>query len=243
MSQLLSQAQRNFEDGMQYINAGQRSLGIARFDEAQQLTRQVRLVFPINQEAGILDLQIEQFLDPVAFNATFEQRLNAARAGTRMRSVEAFADLQNLAEINPTYPNIRGIITQAEIDMGYRQPPPSAANVARSRELTAAANRIVEANLVAQYEIALTQLNEAISLNPENMEAPHVRDRLLSRISLPGTIVPTSEDEAIYQQALREFNAGNNLAAFALVQRLMQNPRNRNITKIVELQRRIDLVL
>ncbi|GBU28919.1 hypothetical protein R84B8_02481 [Treponema sp. R8-4-B8] len=243
MSQLLSQAQRNFDEGVRYINAGQRTLGVAKFDEARQLTRQVRLIFPVNQEAGILDLRIEQFLDPAAFNASFEQRLRNAVAGTKRRSIEAFADLQNLAEINPRYPNLKAILTQAEIDMGYRPPPPNPANIARSRELTASARRIFESNATAQYEVALTQLNEAITLNPQNTEATQVRDRLLSRMSVPGGIVLSSEDEADYQRALRELNLGNSLVALSLVERLMQNPKNRNITKLVELQRRIQSVL
>jgi hypothetical protein len=243
MSQLLSQAQKKFDEGARYINSGQRAAGIAKFDEARQLTRQVRLIFPVNQEAGILELRIEQFLDPAAFNASFEQRLRTAVAGTKQRSIEAFADLQNLAEINPRYQNIKAIVNQAEIDMGYRPQPPNPANIARSRDLTASARRILENNTNAQYEVALAQLNEAIALNPNNTEAPQVRDRLLSRMSVPGSIVLSSSDEADYQRALRELNAGNNLAALSLVERLMQNPRNRNITKLVELQRRIQSVL
>jgi hypothetical protein len=243
MSQLLNQAQRNFDEGARYINAGQRSLGVAKFDEARQLTRQVRLIFPVNQEAGILDLRIEQFLDPATFNASFEQRLRNAIAGTKRRSIESFADLQNLAEINPRYPNLTAILNQAEIDMGYRPPPPNPANIARSRELTASARRIFESNAAAQYEVALTQLNEAITLNPQNTEATQVRDRLLSRMSVPGGIVLSSEDEADYQRALRELNLGNSLVALSLVERLLQNPKNRNITKLVELQRRIQSVL
>jgi hypothetical protein len=243
MSQLLSQAQRNFDEGVRYINAGQRALGITKFDEARRLTGQVRLIFPVNQEAGLLELRIEQFLDPAAFNASFEQRMRNAVAGTKRRSIEAFADLQNLAEINPRYQNIRVIINQAEIDMGYRPQPPNPANIARSRELTASARRILDGNMTAQYEVALAQLNEAITLNSNNTEATQVRDRLLSRMSVPGGIVLSSEDEADYQRALRELNAGNNLAALSLVERLMQNPRNRNITKLVELQRRIQSVL
>jgi hypothetical protein len=243
MSQLLGLAQKKFDEGTRFINAGQRSNGIARFDEARQLTRQVRLIFPVNQEAGILELRIEQFLDPAAFNASFEQRLRTAVAGTKQKSMEAFADLQNLAEINPRYPNIKAILTQGEIDIGIRAPPPNPANIARSRDLTASARRILESNTTAQYEVALAQLNEAISLNPNNTDAPQVRDRLLSRMSVPGSIVLSSADEADYQRALRELNANNILTALSLVERLMQNPRNRNMTKLVELQRRIQSAL
>jgi hypothetical protein len=243
MSQLLSRAQRNYEEGVRLINAGQRSQGIAKFNEAREQTGQVKLMFPLNQEAGILELRMEQYTDQAAFNAAFEQRLRTAQAGVRQRSWQSFADLQNLAEINPRYPNIRSIMNQAEIDMGLRPPPPNPADIARSRELTASANRILENNTTTQFEAALVQINQAITLNPENAEATRVKDRLLTRMSMPGDIVLPSEDEETYQTALREYTAGNNLVAYALVERLLQNPRYRNITKIVDLQRRIQASL
>jgi len=243
MSQLLSTARKNYEEGVRFINAGSRAQGLAKFDEARRLTREVRLMFPVNQEAGILELRIEQFTDPDVFNASFEQRLRTAIAGTKQRSIESFADLQNLAEINPRYTGIRAILNQAEIDMGYRPPPPNPRDIARSRELTASASRILEENTTTLYEVALTQINEAIALNPENTDAARVKDRLLNRMSVPGAIVLSSQDEDEYQRAVRELQAGNNLVAMAVVERLMQNPRNRNITKLIELQRRIQSVL
>jgi len=241
MSQLLNQAQRNYEEGVRFINIGQRNQGVVRFNEALQLTREVKLIFPVNQEAGILDLRIEQFLDPRAFNASFEQRLRTAIAGTKQKDMEAFADLLNLSEINPRYPNMRAIIIEAEIDMGIRPPPPSPAAVARSRELTLSASRILDSAQTAQYDVALIQLNEAINLNPLNADAPRVRDRLLRARNTPQNIALSSQDEAQYQRALRELQAGNTLEAFAIVQRLMQNPNNRNVQKVVELHERIRL--
>jgi hypothetical protein len=243
MSQRLSLAQRSYEEGVRLINAGQRSQGLAKFNEALAQTRQVKLMFPLNQEAGILELRIDQYTDPAAFNAAFEQRLQTARTGVSQRSWEAFADLQNLAEINRNYPNIRNILTQAEITMGLRPPPPNPADIARSRELTASASRILENNTTTQFEAALVQINQAITLNPENGEATRIKDRLLTRMSMPGDIVLPSEDEETYQRAAREHQAGNNLVAYALVERLLQNPRYRNITKIVDLQRRIQASL
>ena len=242
MSQLLSHAQRSYEEGVRHINAGRRAQGLAKFEEARRMTREVRLMFPVNHEAGILELRIEQFTDPAAFNASFEQRLRTAVSGTRLRSLESYADLQNLAEINPRYPNIRAILTQAEIDMGFRPPPPNPANIERSRELTASVNRIIEGNVSTLFGTALVQIDEAITLNPENSEATQAKDRLLSRMSVPGTIVLSREDEETYQRAMRELQAGNNLIARALVERLMENPRNRNITKLVELQRRLQIL-
>jgi len=243
MSQLLNQAKLNYEEGVRLINAGQRQQGIAKFDETKRLTMEVKLMFPINQEAGMLDLRIEQFLDPRAFNAAFEQRLRNAIARTKQRSLEAYAELQNLAEINPGYSGIRAIITQAEIDIGIRPPPPNPADLARSNELTAAARRILDGNQTEQYNVAIRQLDEAIRLNPQNMEAPRIRDMINSRGNQPSSNVLSSADEATYQQAMRELQAGNNLVAFALVERLMGNPQNRAVPKLVALQQRINSLL
>ena len=243
MSQLLSQAQRNYDEGVRQINGGMRALGLERFEEARRLTREIRLMFPLNQEAGLLELRIEQFTDPATFNASFDQRIRDAVNGTRQRTVESFADLQNLAEINPNYPGIRAIITQAEIDMGYRPPPPNPADVALSSQLTVLAGNILNANNRVQFEIALTQINEAILLNPNNTEAVRIKDRLLVMMSAPSAIVLSSADEADYQRAVREYQSGNYLAAYTIVERLMQNTQNRNITKLIELRRRIQSVL
>ncbi|MCL2720437.1 MAG: hypothetical protein FWD47_03755 [Treponema sp.] len=239
MSQLLSQAQRNYEDGVRLINAGQRTQGIARFGEAQVLTREVKLLFPINQEAGLIDLRIEQFTDRAAFDRAFEQRLRTAIAGTERRSMDAFADLQNLAQLNPNYPNIRQIIITAEIAMGIRPPPISPADIARSRDLTASARRIIDSNTTAQYQAALNDLTAAIRLDRDNTEASRLRDILVRRIQTPTNLVLSAQDEASYQQALSAFQAGNNLTALTIVNRLLQNTANRTVTKLVELQRRI----
>jgi len=41
---------------------------------------------------------------------------------------------------------------------------------------------------------------------------------------------------------MRELQAGNNLIARGLVQRLWENPRNRSVPKVVELNRRIQAI-
>jgi adenosyl cobinamide kinase/adenosyl cobinamide phosphate guanylyltransferase len=243
MSQLLSQARRNYDEGVRLINTGQRERGISKFDEARVQTREVKLMFPVNQEAGILELRMEQFTDPRAFNAAFEQRLATARAGTQRRSIQAYADLLNLAEINPNYPGIRNIVTQAEIDMGIRPPPTPQADIVRSRELTASATHILETNNVSQFPAAIILINEAIRLDSGNTNAPRIKDRLLSRTNTneTRTAVLSREDEAQYATAVRELQAGNNLIAYGIVERLLQKPENRSVTKLIDLQRRIQL--
>jgi tetratricopeptide (TPR) repeat protein len=241
MSQLLSDARKNYDEGVRYLNANQRSAGIAKFTEARQKTQEVKLMFPVNQEAGILELRIDQMIDRPAFEASFERRFNEAVAGTKpnVRSLESFAELQNLAEINPRYPGMAAALVQAEIDMGYRLPPPDPRDIARSNELTTAARRIVEGNIGVQFEVALRQLNEALALNPNNTQAMTLKDQLQIRMSGTETVVIDSRSEAEYQRAVMELQRGNPLVALAIVEQLLQDSRNRSSTRILELQRRI----
>jgi tetratricopeptide (TPR) repeat protein len=243
MSQLLSEAKKNYEEGVRYFNSGRRGDGTVKFTEARQKTREVKIMFPLNEDAGLLELRMDQVVDPRAFEQSFEQRMRDAIAGTRRKSMEAFADLQNLAKINPRYPGMAGIITQAEIDMGFRPPPPNPADLARSAELTADARRVIEGNLSGQYEASLVWLDQALRLNPNNTEATRQKDILLTRISGRGVVVFDRKTEDEYQRAVREYQQGNYLGAFARIEQLLQDPRNRNSTLILELHRRLQSLL
>jgi hypothetical protein len=242
ISQLLSEAKKDYDEGVQLINRNRRGEGLAKFVEARKKTQEVKLMFPLNEDAGLLELRIDQVMDPVAFNASFQRRFSEAVAGTKRRSQEAFADLQNLAIINPRYPGIAAAINQAEIDMGIRPPPPDPRDLAQSNELAAAARAIIDSNVRAQFPVALEQLNRALELNPNNTLAMAEKDRVQTMMGGGDTIVLDSAVEGEYQRAVRELQQGNTIVAMAIVQQLLQDPRNRT-TRILELQRRIESVL
>jgi tetratricopeptide (TPR) repeat protein len=245
MSQLLSDARRYFEEGSRMLNSGRRQAGLARFTEALQKTREVRIMFPMNQEARILELRMEQVTDPAAFERTFRDRVNEAVAGTKpgVRSQESFATLQELAIINPRYPNIAGIIQQAKVDMGMIPPAPDPRAIARANELVREARRIIDAQNSIQYQVALAQLDRAILLNPDNNDAVIAKDILLTRMTGTGVIVIDSNSRDLYGQAVQQLQQGNIITAMAIVQQLLQNPKNRNSTQILDLQRKIESLL
>ncbi|MCL2373954.1 MAG: hypothetical protein FWC65_01765, partial [Treponema sp.] len=242
MSQLLSTANRSYAEGVSHINAGRRSRGVELFNDALDKTREVRLIFPMNHSARILELRIEQQIDITAFNANFQQRLNQAVAGARVGDPEAFVDLQDLAEINPQFPGIQGMLVQAEIAMGFRPPPPNPADLARSAELTRTAAPHVDSGDPVLLSVAETQLGEAIALDPNNTQAQILMDRLHILLGI-GTPVLSSHDQAQYNIALQEFLRGNHLTANAIVQQLLLNPENQRSPIVMELQRRISSVL
>jgi tetratricopeptide (TPR) repeat protein len=188
---------------------------------------------------------MEQVTDPPAFERTFRDRINEAIAGTKpnVRSLESFATLQELAIINPRYPNIDRIIRQAKIDMGMIPPDPDPRAIARSNELTRLARSIIDAQNSVQYQVALAQLDEAILLNSDNNNAVIAKDILLTRMTGTGVIVLDSNSRDEYDEALLQLQQGNYINAMAIVQRLLQNPKNRNSTQILDLQRRIESLL
>jgi hypothetical protein len=242
MGQFLSEARRRYGEGAALIRAGRRDEGLACFNEARRGIREVKFIFPGNQEAGLLELRMDQMADPEVFNASFQRRLDEALGGIRRRSAEAFGDLQNLAEINPSYPGIAEAMEQAEIDMGYRPAPPDPQKLQRSAGLTGAARAIVEANDREHFGAALRQLNEALALDPDNAQAMILKDLVLTRMGA-GNAVLSSADEGEYQRAVRELQRGNTLIALSVVEQLLQNPRNRNSTRILELRRRVQSFL
>jgi NaMN:DMB phosphoribosyltransferase len=134
-------------------------------------------------------------------------------------------------------------LAQAEIDIGRRPAPPDPRTLAQANELTAAARRIIEGNIRLQFEVALRQLNEALTLNPNNTQAMSLKDRVQTEIGGAGNIVLSSASEGEYQRAVRELQQGNTLVALAIVEQLLQDPRNQSSTRILELQRRIQSVL
>ena len=239
MSQLLSFARRSFDEGRDLLDARRRVDALNRFEEAERYIRDVQIVFPLNQEASLLMLRIEQLRDPAVFNETFRTRVNSALAKEKSAPQEAYTELQDLYEINPRYQGLRTALERIEIALGLRLPPPDRAALARSVQLVRDARRIVDANLRAQFPVALEQLNEAIRLDPRNEAAVNLKVRIQTDAGGSATIVLSYEAEQEYRRAVAELQKGNAIVANAIVERLMQDPRNRSAPQLVELQKRI----
>ena len=243
MSQLLSDANRGYNEGLQLLTSGQRSDGLAKFSESLAKTREVRLIFPMNHDARMLELRIEQQTDTNAFSAAFRQRISEAVAGTKQKNAESYAELQDLAEINPKYPGMQAILVQAEIDMGLRPPPPDPKDLARSAELTKNAQANINTRDVVRYQVAMTQLEEAVRLDHNNTQAQNLMDQLQILISGTGRFVMDSYTQERYNAAQQAYLQGNYLSANAIVLQLLQKPDNQRSTQLQDLKRRIDAVL
>jgi tetratricopeptide (TPR) repeat protein len=241
MSQLLSSANQLYIEGKSLMEASKKAAAITVLSTAKEKLQQLQLVYPINQDAGQLTLRINQLIDPPAFELFFKQKVEYVRANYKIERQTAYSDLLDLYQINPGYPGIKKLVDEVEIYLGIQIPPPDPKALARSGELTRSAQKIYDANTRSQFQVALSQLDEAIKLNPNNQVAITLKDRIqTSGGTAQATLVLSGSDEAKYQQAVQELQKGNKITASALVEQLLLNPKNRNSAKIQDLKKRID---
>lgn len=245
MSQILSSATQLYTEGKSLIAAGKRTEALSLLATAKAKIQQLQLVYPINQDAGLLTLRIDQLIDPPAFEVFFKQKVDYIRVNYRIEKQTSYSDLLDLAQLNPSYPGIKRLVDEVEIYLGIQIPPPDPKALARSSELTRSAQKIYDANTRSQFQVAVEQLSEAIKLNPDNKTAIALIDRLQTSGDVGGqrVAVLSGIDEAKYQQAVQELQKGNKITASAIVEQLLLNPKSRNSSKIQDLKKRIDAQL
>lgn len=247
MSQTLSMARTYFDEGHRLITEGNRTEGRNQLELALQKLQELQLVYPLNQEASLLSLRIQQTLDPQGFETLFANRVASARSSYRnpAQQREAYTALLDLYEINPNYPGLGQLIYDVEIAIGVRQRPIDTTVLTRSRTLTTQAQGIVDAAGRDEIQLrqALALVDEAIELNPNNDSAMLLKDRIQIAIGGGSAVVLSAEDEAKYQQAIQALQRNNIVTANALVEQLLQNAANRRSSKILDLQRQIRALL
>ena len=247
MSQTLLIAHQYFDKGSQNLKKGSRSNGIADLKTAREKIKDVQVLYPLNKEASLLTLRIDQLTDPDSFKIHFAQRFNTARSEyTSKKDIyKAYADLKDLYEINPAYPNLKKLIYDIEVDLGIVIPPPDKNKLERSNQLVNEARRLYQTK--ARDEIALndalSRLTEALSLNPENTDAMVLADRIKTAMGGQSLVVLTAEKEEMYQQAILELSKGNTITAAAIVGALWQDPKLRRSAKIIDLKQKVDSLL
>jgi hypothetical protein len=242
MSQLLSLAQKYYDDGANLLNRGDKTSALRSFAQARQKISEVKVIFPLNQTARVLELRIDQLSDAGEFNRKFARLFEEARAKINAGEdlTTAYSDLKDLEAINSRYPGLQTLIAQAEIRLGFRQPPPDPRAIAEARSLTEAARRIFDSGDVARFSFARTQVERAILLDPNNTAASQLKDRIATYIGGDTTIVLNSSAETLYNEAVAFFTGGNYIGARARLTRLGDVfPQGRSVQKVADLNARL----
>ena len=239
----LSIAREDFNAGVRQYDAGNENRGDELFERAIENLRNVRDVRPLNWDARILELRIAQVRNEDDFDEVFASRYEQAVSRIdEVGPLEAYSELEVLAEINPDYPGIQEQIRQLEIALNLRENPIDQANINRSAELFQRAQQL-STGTRDEAVVAISLLEDAVDLNPNNSDAKFLLDQLRIQLGGQATVALTSADEQQYRRAQTLFSQGRALQALQITERLLQDADNRTYPPLVELRRRIGLRL
>lgn len=240
ITQVLNLARDDYNRAKQLISAGDTAKARALLSQAQTKLIYVQIPFPLNKDARVLSLRILKLSDPKTFNATFKQKFDKAVGELRSNAQGAYIALKDLQAIDSSYPGLSHEIYRAEILTGMRRPPPDPAKITQSKSLYQKAFDIVRQNVRAQYPIALSYLNKAIELDPNNQQATVLKDRIAIDEGAATTVVMSSTDQAQFKLAQEQFVAKNYYEALRIVNQLLKVPANEHYSPLVQLKRRIE---
>jgi len=247
MSQLLNIANQYYNEGKILLSKGKKAEAQVSFDNALKKLREVQTVYPLNQEASLLTLRINQLVDEKAFNEYFTRKVETAKNDYLDKSKQqtVYAELLDLYEINPSYPGLKDFIYNVEIALGIRVKPPDTSALRKSNQLTAQAQQVFDADSRNEISLnsALQLVNQALEVNPDNTEAQILKDRISTSLGGTGTAVLPASAEKQYQQAVQELQKGNILQAYAIVSSLMENKTYSKSAKIIDLMKKVESLL
>ena len=247
MSQLLSDARKNYEEGKTQWESSRpqdpaRAEATRKLDTARQNLQKVRLVYPMNADAGILELLIAQVTD-TRFTETLDSRIQTAVNRTKTGSIanknEGLNDLLNLSIAFRNHTNWPPIIRQAEIDTGRRPPDPTPQEIEEARQIVNSARPVINSGNADQIRAAQSELARAIKLDPNNQEAKIVYDLATRRIAIV-ELVLDYEAERLFIQASQALVQDDAIRARRLIQEILnRNSNYQYVSKVALLIQRV----
>jgi len=248
MMQFLNLAKSNYNRGVDFIDLSEMDKGKTALNKAVENLEHVRISMPQNEMASLLLLKIEQLRDPQSFRESFSVRIDEAweklQSGNKTKQGEGYIELIDLSKIDSGYPGLQNKIAIAEYDiLKTRRRPPDPKDLNESVDLYKNALEIVEGGVRSQFEIAVTWLDQAIALNPNNTLAINLKDRIQVEGGGKVTIVLPSALLSRFNSAVEEFNKGNYLNAYAIIQELKKDRRSVKYPPLLKLEERVKLKL
>jgi hypothetical protein len=244
MSQILNIANQYYTVGYDLIKKGERTEALSVLEKAKTKLRDLQIVYPLNQQASLLTLRIDKLVNPESFDEFFKQKYEAAKTDYQnsAKQQQAYIDLLDLYEINPSYPGLKEFIYKVEIALGIRIPPPNRVAIANSLRLTSEAQSLYDKNRTDEIVLnqALVKLDEAIKLDGDNEKAAILKDRINTALGGQAIVVLPAAQQAIYQQAIQALQKGNLIEAAAFVAKLWEDPNMRRSPDVIDLKNKVD---
>lgn len=239
--QNLYEAQKNFTQGEKLFNEGKKQEAESFLKTAEEKIQLVKNYYPRNREAGILRLKIDQLTDKKAFDASFPEKIEKLKkevTSSNSSSRQAYSELLDLYEINPSYPQLKKIITEAEYTLGFRQRPADSSQIKKAAELSLQAedalNQAKRDDILLEHARSLC--NQALALNSDDSRAITVLDEIARRKGEKPAVILSSSDEDLYHKALKDYQSGNLADAKLKINTLLKNNNNARSAKIIKLK-------
>ncbi|MFP4565716.1 MAG: hypothetical protein ACLFNX_04380 [Spirochaetaceae bacterium] len=239
LSGYLNLARRDFNEAQAEVEGDGESPPQQLLARAEENVDNVTAVRPYNWEARILKLRILRLRDSDNFDEVFERRFEEALDRKDDDPQEALTAFETLAAINPDYPGLQDEIVELEIDLGIRPDPVTEAQINESNRLLNQAREVAAGAGEAQRQAAMSILEEAVTLNPDNREAQILLDRLRIQSGGEATVALSSAEEQQLRRAETLFIEDNAAQAYAIVQQLLRDEDNQRYPPLLDLEERI----
>ena len=244
ISQLLDFAYQYFNEGVEANKQGKKTECEALLDKALEKTQNIQITYPIHQEAALLTLKINRLKDPKKFASEFDQKIKAAKAMCKNKTTqkEGYTNLLDYYALDPNYKGLKDLIFQVEIDIGIRQKKVENTEKKQSQNYVADAKKIFDSagDNEEKLKKALDKINQAIRLNPDNKEATALKDKITTKIGGTTSTVLSTEDERMYQLAVKKLQQNDIIGANAITMQLLKKKQNVSSKKIKDLKNKID---
>ncbi len=240
MTQVLNLAHADYDRAAGLVAEGRLDLARPLFSDAEQKLDYVRVPFPFNEDARVLALRILKLSDPANFDAEFQAKFREALGELKTDTQAGYLALKDLEAIDPSYPGLEAAILETETATGMRRPPPDPRKIQEAQALYQKAFDIVRTNVRAQFPIALSYLNRAIELDPDNGDVTSLKDQLAIDSGGETTVVLSNAAQLQFRAAEEQFIAKSYYEALRTVNDLLRDPANQSYSPLLELKRRIE---
>jgi hypothetical protein len=246
VQQLLTLAENNYLLAQRSSNRTERQEYV---DEAILTLSRLRAIYPLNQEASLLQLKINQLIQtPQEFRQTLQNKYNAAleylnpsEEGAQPDPDRAISELEDLQIVNPQFPGIERAIFNAKVAAGLITPPVSQADRNRSNALAVRARNILNAaSTQAELQQALALNSEAIALWDENPVAIALTGSIAVAINI-GIGDLSTADNRLLNEAIDAMRDRSYTRAQRIIDDLWSVRSNRGDQRLIETRNRLAL--
>ena len=132
------------------------------------------------------------------------------------------------------------MLLELEYQLGLKIRPPDPVVLAQSTSLVGQARGIFDQGEPDLFASAVTLLDQALELNPNNTQAITLKDRIQLSSGASTRTVLTTSDQAQFRRAEQAYIDGEYFEALRLVTLLLRNETNASYPPLIDLKRKID---